>query len=160
MNAQEAIKQVIQMGDTVAMGYLKDLSDADLMRRPHPGCNHLNWQIGHLLVSENYLINQAIPGGMPELPEGFADRYTPATAGSDDPAEFTTKEELLEIYRQQRAGTLAALERTTAEELDRATGIDYAPNVAALFSLQGTHWLMHAGQWVVVRRQLGHPPLF
>jgi hypothetical protein len=160
MNAQEAIKQVIQMGDMVAMSYLADLSDADLMRRPHSGCNHINWQIGHLIVSENYLVNQAVPGSMPELPPGFADRYTPETSGSDDPAAFAGKEQLLDVYRQQRSGTLAALAGTTAEELDRATGIDYAPNVGAIFSLQGTHWLMHSGQWVVVRRELGRPPLF
>ena len=31
---------------------------------------------------------------------------------------------------------------------------------ATMLALAGTHWLMHAGQWAVVRRQLGRPPLF
>jgi uncharacterized protein (DUF1330 family) len=31
----------------------------------------------------------------------------------------------------------------------------YAPTVAAAFSMLGSHWLMHAGQWVIVRRELG-----
>jgi len=26
--------------------------------------------------------------------------------------------------------------------------------------LHPQHWLMHAGQWAVVRRKLGKPPLF
>ena len=26
--------------------------------------------------------------------------------------------------------------------------------------LLGTHWLMHAGQFVPIRRKLGKPPLF
>jgi hypothetical protein len=36
----------------------------------------------------------------------------------------------------------------------------YAPTVAAVYDMQGSHYLMHAGQWVVVRRQLGKPPLY
>jgi hypothetical protein len=160
MLAQQAIREVIEMGNTVAMSYLSDLSDEELLRRPHPGCNHINWQWGHLIVSENGLVNQAVPGSMPPLPAGFAERYTPATAGSDDSSAFATKEELLAIMAEQRQATFAALEQTTADDLDRPTGIEYAPNVAAIFSLQGTHWLMHAGQWVVVRRQLGRAPLF
>jgi hypothetical protein len=32
--------------------------------------------------------------------------------------------------------------------------------VGALFSVEGSHWLMHAGQWAVIRRQLGRKPLF
>ena len=35
-----------------------------------------------------------------------------------------------------------------------------APSVGAAFSMQGGHWLMHAGQWAVVRRQLGREPIF
>jgi hypothetical protein len=31
----------------------------------------------------------------------------------------------------------------------------YAPNMGALCNMMGSHWMMHAGQWVVVRRELG-----
>ncbi len=160
MQAQQAIREVIELGNTVAMSYLSDLSDEELLRRPHPRCNHINWQWGHLIVSENELVNQAIPNAMPPLPEGFAERYTKETTESDDPSLFASKEQLLAVMAEQRKGTLAALEQSTTEDLDRQTGIPYAPNVASVFSLQGTHWLMHAGQWVIVRRQLGKEPLF
>ncbi|MEX0819769.1 MAG: DinB family protein, partial [Pirellulaceae bacterium] len=66
-------------------------------------------------------------------------------------------------YQEQRAGTLAALAKLSDEDLDKPSPEaiqSYAPNVAAAFSMQGSHWLMHAGQWAVVRRQLGKPPLF
>ena len=29
-----------------------------------------------------------------------------------------------------------------------------------MFSLFGSHWLMHCGQWAVVRRELGRKPIF
>jgi hypothetical protein len=37
---------------------------------------------------------------------------------------------------------------------------EYAPTVGSIFALQATHTMMHSGQWVVVRRQLGRAPLF
>jgi len=160
MNAQQAIQIAIDAGQMIALGYLEDLTDKELFHRPAPGANHINWQLGHLIVSEHEMINTAKPGSMPPLPQGFAERYTKETAASDDPRQFLTKEQLLEAFRQQRVATLQALHSLSAEELDRPSGVPYAPTVAALFSMQGTHWVMHAGQWAVIRRQLGRKPLF
>ena len=91
MNAREAIKIAIDCGDAVSLPYLEDLSDADLMRRPCPGCNHINWQIGHLLAAENGMVNGAIPGALPALPAGFAEKYTKEMATSDDASKFSKK---------------------------------------------------------------------
>ncbi len=160
MDSREAIKLSIGTADFVAMGYLADLTDQDLMLRPHPGCNHINWQIGHLVAAEHDLIEKVASGAMPALPAGFAAKYTKETASSDDPAKFATKDELLRVAKEQRAATLTALSKVSDADLDRATGLDYAPTVGAIFALQGSHWLMHCGQWVVVRRSLGKPALF
>ena len=100
---------------------------------------------------------------MPALPDGFADRYSKETAGSDDAAAFDSKETLLGLHQQIRAATLAALEKQTDESLDAASPESmqgYAPTVGSAFSLHGNHWLMHAGQWAVLRRKLGRAPLF
>lgn len=160
MNSRDAIRLGIDMADFVVMGYLGDLTDADLMLRPHPGCNHINWQVGHLIVSEHNLINQVAPGAMPALPAGFAEKYTKETANSNDLAKFAGKDELLRVAKEQRAATLAALSQLSDADLDKPSGVDYAPTVGSMFSLQGSHWMMHAGQWVIVRRNLGKPPLF
>ncbi len=163
MNGREAIKAGMDMGDMIAMSYIQDLTDEQMMQRPHPECNHLKWQIGHLIASENMMINGVAVGSMPALPDGFAERYSKETATSDDASAFDSKDELLRLYQEQRAGTLAALAECSDEDLDAASPESmqgYAPNVGAAFSMQGSHWLMHAGQWAVVRRQLGKPPLF
>ena len=73
MHAKDIIKSNIEMGHFVCMGYLADLTDADLLRRPAPGANHINWQLGHLIVAENYHSNLASGGKMPPLPAGFAE---------------------------------------------------------------------------------------
>lgn len=160
MHAKQALRISMDMGHFVVGSYLSDLSDADLLHRPCAGCNHINWQLGHLITSANYHMSKAAGTGQIELPPGFSEKYGPDAAGSDDPTKFCKKAELLELYEKQHASILAALENLPDSELDRTTGIDYAPTVAALFELQGSHKLMHAGQWAVVRRQLGRKPLF
>ena len=157
MDAQTAIRESLAMAEMVSMAYIADLSDAELLQRPHDQCNHLNWQIGHLVAAENHLLSQIAPGEMPALPEGFAEKYSKETASINDPSAFATKDELLATYQAQRQATLAILSKISAEDLDAPTGIDYAPTKAALISMQGAHWLMHCGQWVIVRRNNGKP---
>lgn len=160
MNTQTALKLSMDMGDMVTKMYLEDMTDAEMMHRPAPGANHIKWQLGHLISSDNQIANMACPGSMPALPDGFAERYTKATAANDDPAAFDSKADLMATYQTQRDAAIKALESLSDEEFDKETGFDYAPNAGAAFSLLGGHYLMHAGQWAVIRRQLGRPPLF
>ncbi len=160
MDARQAIRCALEMAQFVATSYVNDLTDAELMLRPHPQCNHINWQLGHLIVSENRHINGVAGLPMPPLPEGFAEKYSKERATSDNPDDFSRKDELLRLAAEQRAGTLKALESLSDADLDKPTELHYAPTIGALISMQGSHWLMHAGQWVIVRRQLGKPALF
>ncbi len=163
MDSRGAIKASIDMGKMISMAYLQDLTDEEMMHRPHPQCNHIKWQVGHLIVSENQMINGCVPGSIPDLPEGFAEKYTKETAAVDDADFFHSKEELMQAFEQQRNGTLAALEKLSDEDLDKPTPEPmqgYAPNWGTAFVMQDSHWLMHAGQWAVIRRQLGRSPMF
>lgn len=163
MTPNDALKIGLDMAEFVCLAYLEDLTDADLMKRPTAGANHINWQVGHIIASENSIMNGAFPGSMPALPEGFAAKYAKETASSDDASKFCTKAELLKAYKEQRAATLAVLAKCNPAEFSKESPESirsYAPTLASAISLQGSHWLMHAGQWVVVRRQLGRPPLF
>ena len=163
MDSRAAIKASIDMGKMISMAYLGDLTDEEMMHRPHPQCNHIKWQIGHLIASENQMINGCIPGSMPELPEGFMEKYTKETSTVDDPDFFHSKEELMAAFEQQRAGTLAALDKLSNDDLGNPSPDAmqaYAPNWGTAFVMQDSHWVMHAGQWAVIRRQLGRPPMF
>jgi hypothetical protein len=160
MHARDALKLSIDVGKMISLGYLGDLTDAELMKRPCAGCNHINWQVGHLISGERSMIEKVAPGSMPALPAGFDEKYTKDTATCDDPAQFATKAELMSAFESVRAGTLAALAKMSDTDLDKETGVEYAPNVGAMFELQGSHWLMHAGQWAVIRRQCGRAPMF
>jgi len=160
MTPQKAIEAALANSQLVVDAYLADLADEETLHRPGPGLNHIRWQLGHLIESEHRLISQLFPGCMPELPAGFAERYSRQTASVDDPQQFDGLASLQKQKQTQRDGTLKALRSCPDEQLDESTGIVYAPTIADLFVLQGTHWLMHAGQWAIIRRQLGRPPLF
>ena len=160
MNARDAIKLSIDMGKMISLGYLSDLTDEEMMKRPCTGCNHIIWQVGHLIGSEHQMIENVAPGIMPELPAGFADKYTSETSKSDNPGDFHTKAQLMELFEKVRAATMAALEKMSDADFDKPTGVEYAPTVGSIFEIQGSHWLMHSGQWAVVRRQCGRAPMF
>ena len=139
---------------------LADMSDADLMQRPAAGANHGNWQIGHLIVSETHLVGKC-GVKMPELPAGFAERYTKETAKSDDASKCLSKAELLEQFEKTRAATIAFANSATEAELEAVSPMpQLCPKVADVVGLASGHIWMHLGQIQVLRRKLGKPILF
>jgi hypothetical protein len=141
---------------------LADLTPAELLARPCPGGNHIAWQLGHLIAAERGLVEKALPGKMPPLPAGFAERHTKETAALDDPQAFLTKDEYLALARQVRAAVQQIIGDLPAGEFDKpvAKVPPFIKTVGELFLFLGPHWTMHAGQWAVIRRVLGRPPLF
>ena len=162
MTAKDAIRNTIDACHGIAQDYLADLTDADLLVRSVPGANHIAWQLGHLIASEHEMMTM-LGHKMPDLPSGFAAAHSNETAPSDDPAKFAKKDEYLALMEQMRSATLAALDATPEADLDKPAPESmraYAATVAAGFNIVGLHDLMHAGQFVPIRRKLGRPPLF
>jgi len=163
MSIAAHIKSSLELPGSIVRAYVDDLSDKELLLRPQKDMNHIAWQFGHLIVSENFHINQLYAGCMPALPDGFAAMHTRETAPDNRRASFCPKAEYLQLMDEQRAGTLAVLAGLDDEALLQPApeGIRYfGPTVGSVFAGESTHWMMHAGQWAVVRRMLGKPPLF
>lgn len=163
MDSRGAIKTGYQCADMIVQGYLGDLTDADLLVRPVPGINHIAWQLGHLIASDNGMIGGVFPGSMPALPPGFAEKHSKETSANDNPADFYPKAKYLDLMAEQRQAFFDILAKQTDADFDKPSPESmqgYAPTIGSLFSLIGSHWLMHAGQWAVTRRKLGKPPLF
>lgn len=163
MSLAQHLALSFQMPDYVVRVYLADLTDADLLRRPAPGANHIAWQLGHLISGEHAHFETLSPGSMSALPDGFRERHGKAAASSDDPGHFLTKDEYVRVMGEQRAGTLTLLARMSDEELMQPSPESmryFGPTVGTIFSGEAGHWMMHSGQWVIVRRMLGKPALF
>lgn len=162
MNAKDAIKSSINMSSMVLKSYISDLEDADLMRRPGKGCNHLAWQLGHLISSECNLLNMVAPGKAIDLPEGFADAHSKEQCGNDNAADFNDKATYIDLFDKVRAASVAALDEMDDARLDEPAPEamrQFCPTVGDFYSLIATHPMMHAGQFVIVRRELDKPIL-
>ena len=162
MNAKDAIRSSANFSAMVLKSYISDLDDADLMRRPGEGCNHLAWQLGHLISSEVQLLESVAPGQTTELPDGFAEAHAKDECKNDDPARFQTKAAYIELFDKVRAASMSALDAFTESDLDNPAPEnfrDFCPTMGDMFTLIATHPMMHAGQFVIVRRQLGKPIL-
>jgi len=158
MNAKDAVRTSMSIADFMMESYLTDITPDELLVRPAPDANHLAWQIGHLISAERRLVEAAAPGSMPPLPDGFAERHTKDTAVSDNQADFLSKDEYLKLAKTVRAGTLKVLDSLSDADLDRPVSGRVPPFVKRAgdcFVTVGTHWIMHSGQWVVLRRKLG-----
>jgi hypothetical protein len=160
MTVKDVIRGLFGMNDFVLNEYLKDMSDADLLVRPVPGANHIAWQLGHLIDSEAQLLKAIPVATLPELPAGWAEKYTAETSHSEPPTGFLTKPEYLALYKKVRTNSLKVLDAYPEANFDNPTEgrlTQIAPNHGAVFSLIANHPMMHAGQFVVMRRKLGKP---
>jgi hypothetical protein len=130
------------------------------MTRPGPGCNHIAWQLGHLIASEAQLLQSIAPDVQISLPAGFAEKHSKDQIGNDDPADFYCKQDYLDLFEKVHAATLAEIGRLSDADLDLPAPEAFRsmfPTVGHLVILIATHGLMHAGQFVPVRRKLGKP---
>jgi hypothetical protein len=143
---------------------LGDFTDADMLHRPVPKANHALWQLGHLVNSEVTLIDAAVPGTMPALPEGFAQRFGHDATGCDDASKFVCgKQDLLELYGKVRQATIGWIKGVRIPELDKPGPEKYlrlVPTLGHLAMLIPAHVNMHVGQIQVIRRALNKPVLF
>lgn len=160
MQTKDAILSAARLSNATVQSYLGDFEDADLMQRPGEGCNHIAWQLGHLIVGETQLLNGICPGKGIPLPEGFEETHDKANASDDDATHFAGKSDYLDLMKKAQSATATALDEISTEELDADAPEflrDFCPTVGDVFMLIAAHPLMHVGQWVPVRRKLGKP---
>lgn len=164
MTTRELLDQI-----RFAHGYTTRLLDgtprADWSRVPPGGVSHVSWQVGHLAMAGYRLALDRIRGRLPGddllVSEGFLNRF-----GRDsvpDPAPVPeTAEELFLTYRrvheriQQEIAGLA--EEELQQPLTRPHVICKTKGESLLWCAQ--HEMLHAGQIGLLRRQLGHRPIW
>ncbi|MCO6043467.1 DinB family protein [Aeoliella sp. ICT_H6.2] len=160
MNANQAIAATLDTSNFVLNSYFSDLTDEELISTPAEGCNPLAWQLGHLITSECRMLDMLVPGSAPELPEGFADKHSKEQSGNLDLANYYTKQEYQDLFEKVHTASKAALEKVTEDELDAPAPEAFRqlfPTTGAVWILLAMHGMMHAGQFVPVRRKLGKP---
>lgn len=161
METKDGIKFALNLGQGMLAAYTEDLEDKDLLIQAVPGMNNLAWQIGHVISTENSLMEAVKPGVSPKLPEEFKENHSQDNAQKTSNDKYLTKKEYLDLFNSQRQATVQILDGISIEELASDTPIEpmksFAPRLGEAFLLQGLHLFMHIGQFVPVRRQLEKP---
>ncbi|MDX1964011.1 MAG: DinB family protein [Pirellulales bacterium] len=159
MSPNQILQSTLDMSLFVLNAYYADLTDAQLLERPGEGCNPLAWQLGHLINSQNNLINDIRPGAGIELPAGFAEQHSKVTA-ADPSAKYLSKQQYQDLFSQVNAAAAKVLASLTPTELAGPGPERFRqmfPTLGEFAVLIATHPMMHAGQFVPVRRKLGKP---
>ena len=163
MDFKDAVRKSMELADFMVEKYVTDLTPEEMLTRPVPEANHVAWQLGHLIAAERMLVEGGVPGSMPPLPAGFAERHNKDTAKSDKPGDFLTKDEYLKLAKEIRAATLKVLDSVPNTDFDKPVTGKVPPFVQSIgdcFVTVGSHWTMHAGQWVALRRKLHREVMF
>jgi uncharacterized damage-inducible protein DinB len=162
MGPKDVIRNSLDTSDFTIKTYLNDLSDEDLRVTVVEGMHPIAQQLGHLITAEHMFQEMVEPGSAPALPDGFQDAHDIKKTGGD-PSGYRSKEEYLRLWDVHRAATKALLDRVGDSELDDNRDgklPPWAPTVSAVLNMAGLHALMHAGQFVAVRRKLNKPIAF
>lgn len=162
MSFRDILTENIQSANFVANMYLSDLTDQELLIRSVPQANHLAWQLGHLISSNNGMLTALNAPSIPALPEGFEAAHKKDKANVNDADKFFSKAMYLDLLAKQKASALALIEQISEAELSKPAPESmraYAPTVQSVLLLLGNHLGMHLGQFVVLRRSLNKPIL-
>lgn len=159
MNTASAIATTLRGSMRIVKKYIEDFSAEEMSERPAEGCHPVAWQLGHLISSQAFLLNLVCPEANPGLPEGFHEQYAKGT--DENPNQtYQTAQEYIELFDRVNQAVEAELAKLSDEDLDRPAPEKFRerfPSIGHLYILMATHPLMHAGQFVPVRRKLGKP---
>lgn len=143
---------------------LADFSDQDMLVRPAPSANHAIWQLGHLAVTEPWMLSKAgFPQALPEPPAGWNEKFNPKSNKTNDAAFFPKKDEVLAYYDKVRAAFASWVVTLKEADLEKPMPDPikgFAPTLGQLVLMMPIHAAMHVGQFQVIRRALGKPVLF
>ena len=157
MNARDLLKHNVTFSHEITKAYLSDVSEDEMLVRAVPGSNHFAWQLGHLIAAERRLVG-SVGIDMPDLPEGFAEKHGPDNITSDDPGDFLSKAEYLELMGRMHDAALAGIDSVDEARLDEPGPDEFSaifPTVGAVLFMAGGHEMMHVGQFAAIRRKLG-----
>jgi hypothetical protein len=133
---------------------------------PPGGVSHVGWQVGHLAMAEYRLALERIRGPQPEdpdlIPERFLRLFGRESAPSPDPAANPTPVELRAVLDRVHLRALESLARVHEEDLDSPPWKPHPLFTTKIESLVwcAHHEMLHAGQIGMLRRMLGHPPVW
>jgi len=138
----------------------------DWFRQLPGGVSNIGWQVGHLAMAQYRLALERLRGARPEdealISTEFLQCFGKGSTPSCNPQEWPSVEELLATFDRVHDQAEAELPGYTDEDLAapplKPHSLFDTKRGSLLWCPQ--HEMLHAGQIGLLRRQLGHPPLW
>jgi uncharacterized damage-inducible protein DinB len=127
-----------------------------------PGTNHALWFAGHMTTADNYFISKLAPNRKKPLDDWEA-LFGMGSKPTSNPDQYPPAAEVLDVMRERRAVLLELLAKETDADLAGPPlegPNDFWPDKGSIYEMIGWHEMLHAGQVSMVRRALGHKPVF
>jgi hypothetical protein len=153
-----------------ARGYTVRLLDSVPMEewfRQAAGCvSHIAWQVGHLAMAEYRLALERLRGPRPEderlISAEFLHTYGRQSVPDPDPSRQPSAVEIRQVFDRVHEQVLRELPGHPEADLDTEP---VKPHSLAKTKFDALMWcsqheMTHAGQIGLIRRMLGHPPLW
>jgi uncharacterized damage-inducible protein DinB len=127
-----------------------------------PGTNHALWFAGHMATADNFFIGMIDPSKRRDL-DDWSKLFGMNSRPTADADEYPPVAEILDAMRERRSVLIGLLDNMSDADLAKKTPDgtpDFVPDHGAIFEAACWHEGMHAGQITMIRRALGHKPIF
>lgn len=135
----------------------------DWLYQAHPTANHPLWVVGHLGLADNMFLEQ-LDEAAGKKPSGWDELFWFGSEIRSDSNLYPATEEVVDYAKDRRTQLMAAIDLLTDEFLLSPTPDEGmfgdAPNMAQMLIFASFHEGVHAGQFTIAHRGLGHRPLF
>jgi len=148
----------------VTEGMIRSLAAPDdWIHQVHPRANHPLWIVGHLALADNFFL-QAVAPARCRQPDNWNEIFWFGTTPVPDLTRYPDSDTVVHYFRERRETLLNVLEFMNTDDLHAPMPAGFpfsnSPCIAQVFSHAAFHEGLHAGQFSIAHRNLGHPPLF
>jgi uncharacterized damage-inducible protein DinB len=115
-----------------------------------------------MATSDNYFISKLAPKRKKDL-DDWDKLFSMGSKPTSDPDNYPPAAEVLDVMRERRAVILEILAKQSDADLAAAPPdgpTDFWPDLGSIYEMIPWHEMLHAGQVTMVRRALGHAPVF
>jgi hypothetical protein len=138
----------------------------DWFRMPQESISHIAWQVGHLAFAQYGLTLVRLRGKRPEdedlIPAAFLQRFCRESVPVGDQPSYPSADEIRrvldEVHRRAQA-EIAALDDSVFDEPVSSPHPRFSTKGGALVWC-AEHEMLHAGQIGLLRRLVGHRPIW
>jgi hypothetical protein len=145
---------------------LDHVPEEDWFRIPPAGVSHIAWQVGHLAMAQYRLAlfrtRGERPGDGQLISPEFLRTFGKDSTPDPDPAKYPSLREIRAVFDRIHAALMEELPALPGEELDAPVLAPHSLVQTKLWALLwcAQHEMLHAGQIGLLRRQLGHAPVW